>query len=113
MSIFCSSVRAREDDEADSDLDLVVSDLELGFEEELGLELRWWWWFGFWRRDLASASRFSSSRSFWIRFCSISDRLNTFLLPTCSARLCLFFNSSCFRMSMKGFLGFSLLPDPC
>lgn len=43
MSIFCSSVRAREDDEADSDLDLVVSDLELGFEEELGLELRWWW----------------------------------------------------------------------
>ncbi|GFP81991.1 hypothetical protein PHJA_000342400 [Phtheirospermum japonicum] len=54
----------------------------------------------FWRRALASASRFSSSRRRWMRFCSISERLKNFLPPASSARLCLFFSSSCFRISM-------------
>lgn len=39
-----------------------------------------------WRRALASNSRFSFSRSCWMCFCSISDRLKTRLPPVSVAR---------------------------
>lgn len=53
--------------------------------------------------DLASSSRFSSSRSFWICFCWISERLKNFLPPVSSARDWRFLRSSCFRRSILGF----------
>lgn len=56
-----------------------------------------------WRLDLASSSRFSSSRSFWISFCWSSARLKNFLPPVSCARDFRFFSSSCCKRSIFGF----------
>lgn len=65
-SIFYSSVRILEvEANADSNLDLGISEEELGFNEELGSAFEFCC-YCFWRSDLASASRLSSSRNFWI-----------------------------------------------
>ncbi|CBI28697.3 unnamed protein product, partial [Vitis vinifera] len=53
-----------------------------------------------WRRALASNSRFSCSRSFWMFLCSISERLKNLLPPASWARDWRFFKSSCFRRSI-------------
>lgn len=64
-----------------------------------------------WRWDLASSSRFSCSRSFWISFCWISDRLKNFFPPVSWARVWRFLRSSCFRRSILGFESAGLMAD--
>lgn len=64
-----------------------------------------------WRLDLASSSRFSCSRSFWISFCWISDRLKNFFPPVSWARVWRFLRSSCFRRSILGFESAGLMAD--
>lgn len=78
--MFCSSGREALDEaaadvvEAEAVVDEVAT-VDMVSEED---ELRF--------LDLASNSRFSSSRSFWICFCWISERLKTLLPPVSSAR---------------------------
>lgn len=87
--MFCSSVRdfevvaveltAAEEEVVEAEADgLDLEDVEVGSAAAAEAVD--------WRRDLASNWRFSCSRSFWICFCSISDRLKTRLPPVSLAR---------------------------
>lgn len=106
LSIFCSSVRifgVDDDDVAGIDwleLEFDVVDVRLEDDDKdvlLLLEVEdWLWRWAF----LASSSRFSSSRIFWSRFCSRSERLKTLFPPPSSARAWRFLRSSCFRRSI-------------
>lgn len=78
----------------------VVVEVEVVIEEEED-----------WRWDLASSSRFSCSRSFWISFCWISDRLKNFFPPVSWARVWRFLRSSCFRRSILGFESAGLMAE--
>jgi len=95
--MFCSSVReveaaeTAEEDEAEA----VVE--EVGAAVAASEDVAWRFC------NLASNSRFSCSRSFWISFCWISERLKNFLPPVSCARDWRFFRSSCFRRSIQGF----------
>lgn len=51
--------------------------------------------------DLATRERCSSSRSFWISFCSISERRRSFLPPKSAVRFCRFLCSSFFSRSIS------------
>ena len=91
--MFCSSVR---DDVAATVVESVVEDalavaeaLVVVVEEED------------WRLDLAWSSSFSWSRSFWICFCSSSERLKNLRPPVSSFRDCFFFRISCFSRSIS------------
>lgn len=94
LSKFCSSGREALDEAAAEVMEVEAVVEEVGTEEAVSeeVELRFF--------DLASSSRFSSSRSFWICFCWISERLKTLLPPVSSARDWRFLRSSCLRRSI-------------
>lgn len=103
LSMFCSLVRDLE--VVAAEVVVLVADVVVEVErvldlvaEVLEVEVA-----AFWRRSLASCSRFSCSRSFWICFCSISERLKKRFPPVSSARDFRFFRSSCWRRSILGF----------
>nr|KYP70693.1 hypothetical protein KK1_009920 [Cajanus cajan] len=94
LSMFCSSVReavaAATAEEADAEAEEAeVAEAAAASED---VARRFW--------DLASNSRFSCSRSFWISFCWISERLKNLLPPVSWARDWRFLRSSCFRRSI-------------
>lgn len=92
--MFCSSGREALDVAAATVTEEEAVVDEAGTEEVVSedVELRF--------LDFASSSRLSSSRSFWICFCWISERLKTLLPPVSSARDWRFLRSSCFRRSI-------------
>lgn len=99
LSMFCSLVRVLDAvalaPEAVVAVVVLADDTEFELAED-AVEL----WELFCRRSLASCSRFSCSRSFWICFCSISERLKTRLPPVSSARPWRFLSNSCLRRSI-------------
>ena len=92
--MFCSSVREAEAEAIVDEAEEEAVDEEDGAVAAVSEDVA--------RRfsDLASNSRFSCWRSFWISFCWISERLKNFLPPVSCARDWRFLRSSCFRRSI-------------